>query len=146
MDDFEDVWRCASCNLCNRFEDNHCIQCNHPNNTVWKCISCGLLNMVGDNHCFQCNHPRAVWNNIVRTLCARRILHAIPRDEETECLICNNEVEVGDRVGWMGCTHLYHHRCLQEWMNRGTFTCPTCRGPVPMRRVEVVVPVLEADL
>ena len=85
------------------------------------------------------------WNAIERHLCGFRTLYEIARDQRTEYLICNSEVRVGDRIGLMGCTHLYHYMCLQDWMNRKNFVCPTCRDPVPVRQVEIIVPVLEED-
>lgn len=142
---FEDVWTCTACGQANPFENHLCLQCNHRNDTVWKCTACSLLNMDEDNHCFFCSNPRAVWNAVERHLCGVRTLHAIAKDQETECLICNREVRVGDKIGVMGCTHLYHYVCLQDWMDQGNFICPTCRGPVPVRQVELIVPVLEED-
>lgn len=47
----------------------------------------------------------------------------------TECPICFNTFEMSDVVSWSvdpSCSHIFHHRCIKEWLlkNKG---CPFCR-------------------
>lgn len=49
--------------------------------------------------------------------------------ESKECPICFDTFEVNDIVSWSAdpvCRHIFHHRCLKEWLvkNKG---CPFCR-------------------
>jgi hypothetical protein len=45
---------------------------------------------------------------------------------KTECQICMEEFQVGDMVSWSFCRHVYHQKCIQEWLlqHKG---CPYCR-------------------
>ena len=48
-------------------------------------------------------------------------------DEDTfECTICLAEVEDGERVGVLPCTHVFHVDCLRQWIARKN-ACPLCQ-------------------
>jgi E3 ubiquitin-protein ligase RNF11 len=47
-----------------------------------------------------------------------------------ECVICMNEFIVGDMVRYLPCLHIYHTVCIDDWLMRGSFTCPSCMEPV----------------
>ena len=47
-----------------------------------------------------------------------------------ECVICMNEFLVGDIVRYLPCLHIYHTVCIDDWLMRGSFTCPSCMEPV----------------
>lgn len=47
-----------------------------------------------------------------------------------ECVICMNEFVVGDMVRYLPCLHIYHTLCIDDWLMRGSFTCPSCMEPV----------------
>lgn len=48
-------------------------------------------------------------------------------DEDTfECTICLTEIEDGDQVGVLPCTHIYHVDCLKQWLKRKN-ACPLCQ-------------------
>lgn len=47
-----------------------------------------------------------------------------------ECVICMNEFAVGDTLRYLPCLHVYHTVCIDDWLMRGSFTCPSCLEPV----------------
>ena len=52
---------------------------------------------------------------------------AAQNDEDTfECTICLTEIEDGDQVGVLPCTHIYHVDCLKQWLKRKN-ACPLCQ-------------------
>lgn len=46
-----------------------------------------------------------------------------------ECVICMIEFMVGDPVRYLPCMHIYHEKCIDDWLMR-SFTCPSCMEPV----------------
>ncbi|KAL3743171.1 hypothetical protein ACJRO7_018467 [Eucalyptus globulus] len=52
------------------------------------------------------------------------------RDPSEVCAICLEEPEVGDEVSRMGCSHEFHSRCIEKWLEIAD-TCPTCRRQLP---------------
>lgn len=50
-----------------------------------------------------------------------------PMDEDSfECTICLTEIEDGELVGVLPCTHIYHVDCLKQWISRKN-ACPLCQ-------------------
>jgi len=51
--------------------------------------------------------------------------------ELRECTICLEQFQVDEIVSWSAvCSHVFHHRCIKEWLYRHT-NCPICRqGPL----------------
>jgi hypothetical protein len=50
-----------------------------------------------------------------------------PMDEDSfECTICLAEIEDGELVGVLPCTHIYHVDCLRQWISRKN-ACPLCQ-------------------
>jgi len=47
-----------------------------------------------------------------------------------ECVICMNEFVIGDTIRFLPCLHVYHTVCIDDWLMRGSFTCPSCMEPV----------------
>ncbi|KAJ0816587.1 putative transcription factor C2H2 family [Helianthus annuus] len=48
-----------------------------------------------------------------------------------ECVICLEELKVGDVVSEMPCEHKYHCGCLKKWLKiHGS--CPVCRFKMPV--------------
>ena len=49
-----------------------------------------------------------------------------------DCVICYNEIDLGDREGYMlaPCNHLFHRQCLTQWMDV-KMECPVCRTELP---------------
>ena len=49
--------------------------------------------------------------------------------QQSECSVCLEALEQGERVLELPCKHLFHKHCLKPWMQqRGS--CPSCRAPV----------------
>eukprot|EP00971_Amphidinium_carterae_P215003 4266938-Amphidinium_carterae.1 len=50
------------------------------------------------------------------------------------CHVCLEELQDGEHVGQLACGHVFHERCIQQWMQQG-FGCPlrcqdaTCPTP-----------------
>jgi hypothetical protein len=53
--------------------------------------------------------------------------------DEPHCTICFSELEDGDRVGDIGCMHVFHADCLKMWIQKRN-SCPLCNIPVAKRR------------
>lgn len=47
-----------------------------------------------------------------------------------ECVICMTEFAIGDTMRFLPCLHVYHTDCIDDWLMRGSFTCPSCMEPV----------------
>lgn len=47
-----------------------------------------------------------------------------------ECVICMTEFAIGDTMRFLPCLHVYHTICIDDWLMRGSFTCPSCMEPV----------------
>ncbi len=49
-----------------------------------------------------------------------------------DCVICHNEIDIGDREGYMlaPCNHIFHRHCLTQWMDV-KMECPICRTNLP---------------
>ncbi|KAK4192000.1 E3 ubiquitin-protein ligase RING1-like protein [Podospora australis] len=50
-------------------------------------------------------------------------------DGRAECTICMDELNKGDEVTVLPCTHWYHGECVTLWLKEHN-TCPICRKPV----------------
>lgn len=46
-------------------------------------------------------------------------------DKTIECSICMCDYEHGEEVRFLPCLHLYHKKCIDDWLTR-TFSCPVC--------------------
>jgi len=55
-------------------------------------------------------------------------------DGTAECIICMEELDVGQEVTVLPCNHWFHGNCLTHWLEEKT-TCPMCRAPVEPREV-----------
>ena len=47
-------------------------------------------------------------------------------DEIQECSICISAIQVNDTIIELGCKHIFHHKCLQPWIEEHR-SCPLCR-------------------
>ncbi len=45
-------------------------------------------------------------------------------EEDAECVVCQEEMEVGALVTHLPCKHGFHAACAQQWLSRQP-TCPT---------------------
>lgn len=53
--------------------------------------------------------------------------------DEPHCTICFSELEDGDKVGDLGCTHVFHADCLKMWVTKRN-ACPLCNIPIARRK------------
>lgn len=51
--------------------------------------------------------------------------------EQTECVICLDEIEVGDLAKEMPCSHKFHGDCIEKWLKLHG-CCPICRYEMPI--------------
>mmetsp|Transcript_9685 Transcript_9685/g.13699 ORF Transcript_9685/g.13699 Transcript_9685/m.13699 type:complete len:403 (-) Transcript_9685:72-1280(-) len=51
-------------------------------------------------------------------------------ESNRECCICFEEHKLGDKVTRLPCAHIYHPRCIADWLSRSC-TCPVCRYELP---------------
>ena len=58
-----------------------------------------------------------------------------------ECSICLNPVRYTRKSKQLGCGHLYHGTCIDEWLSSGGNTCPTCRSEVNKPTFKVTVTI-----
>lgn len=50
-------------------------------------------------------------------------------NSRSECVICMYEFQIGDRIRYLPCLHVYHDMCIDDWLMR-SLTCPSCLEPV----------------
>jgi RING-H2 zinc finger protein RHA1 len=54
---------------------------------------------------------------------------------EPTCRVCLEWLEAKDEVRRLGnCTHAFHTRCIDRWIDLGEVTCPLCRSHLLPRR------------
>lgn len=59
----------------------------------------------------------------------------------SQCVICCDDYEQGNKCTWLGCMHVFHSKCVKKWfkklrIEKEKFTCPLCKcivdlSPVP---------------
>ena len=108
--------------------------------TDWRCIHCHVLNLRHDHECWNCHKGKDI-RTFWRTFCFSRVLHVPPGEDTSNdsyiCPICLDHCNHLDVVADLPCGHLFHCRCLQKIVDRGSRICPCCRNPVPVQRVLV---------
>ncbi|KAG9458662.1 hypothetical protein H6P81_003170 [Aristolochia fimbriata] len=50
--------------------------------------------------------------------------------EAVECGVCLYKISHGAEIRELGCKHLFHRHCLDDWCSFGNTTCPFCRRPL----------------
>lgn len=53
-------------------------------------------------------------------------------DDNHECTICIASIKKGSIIRLLSCTHKFHYKCIDEWVDKNT-TCPTCRKDIYVR-------------
>lgn len=46
-------------------------------------------------------------------------------DKILECIICMEEIDIGETIRYLPCAHLFHKNCVDTWLMRN-LSCPTC--------------------
>lgn len=53
----------------------------------------------------------------------------VPERPQTTCMICLEDFELGDKCRRLPCGHVFHEKCIDEWLKRCT-DCPICKANV----------------
>lgn len=63
------------------------------------------------------------------------------------CTVCLGEVEEGEEIIELRCSHVFHNLCLERWIRFKHTTCPLCRGSLapPLSATAAVAATVEAD-
>ena len=48
-------------------------------------------------------------------------------DENKKCIICLEDFENDDKIIYLPCFHLFHEKCITDWINMNKGFCPLCR-------------------
>lgn len=46
--------------------------------------------------------------------------------QQDKCMVCLCDFEAAERCRWLPCRHVFHARCVDEWLRRCT-DCPICK-------------------
>ncbi|OCL11860.1 hypothetical protein AOQ84DRAFT_174016 [Glonium stellatum] len=46
------------------------------------------------------------------------------------CVICLEEIEDAAQIRGLGCLHVFHQQCLDDWFSRWNEYCPLCHRPI----------------
>jgi hypothetical protein len=65
--------------------------------------------------------------------------------DEPHCTICFSELEDGDKIGDIGCRHVFHADCLKMWVTKRN-SCPLCNIPVARRKRILSEELIKEDL
>jgi hypothetical protein len=52
-------------------------------------------------------------------------------EEEAECSICQERVQLNENMSVLPCNHVFHYNCLVKWSDHGR-NCPLCREEIPL--------------
>jgi hypothetical protein len=50
------------------------------------------------------------------------------RGQPQNCLVCQSQLEAEQDARTLGCGHVFHDECMEEWMAENDNTCPGCGG------------------
>ena len=45
--------------------------------------------------------------------------------ENNECIICLDNMKIGEKIKILDCGHIYHYNCINDWFKRKK-ECPLC--------------------
>ena len=67
-------------------------------------------------------------NNILKQLPVNKIEDISKlNDENKRCVICLEDFQNNDKSIYLPCFHLFHEKCLTDWINVKKGFCPLCR-------------------
>jgi hypothetical protein len=68
------------------------------------------------------------FNDVVCTLGEVEKLKTYNTEKELDqCKICLDVIEINTEVIELPCCHIYHSNCINEWLMKYNYKCPTCR-------------------
>lgn len=72
-------------------------------------------------------------------LCGRHNREKRKIREKEECSICYEEMTIGYKSAkkLKNCSHTFHKKCLQKWVDMEKRTCPLCRTPMRVQQMFV---------
>ena len=53
----------------------------------------------------------------------------LPEDEKKVCSICDCDLQTGEQVNILECTHVFHCECIGAWL-KVKANCPNCRANI----------------
>ncbi|KKY24745.1 putative ring finger domain [Diplodia seriata] len=56
--------------------------------------------------------------------------HPEYKSEHPVCVICLEEIEDKAHIRGLGCLHVFHQGCLDDWFDRFNEYCPLCHRPI----------------
>ena len=65
------------------------------------------------------------------------IVKSVLEGEETQCAVCLDCVNIGDKEATLRCGHRFHGHCLLHWLMEGGRSCPICREHIKEKEGEV---------
>jgi len=103
-----------------------------------KLFMIGILCVIMASFCFgKCKRKRNERSRskaILRSLQTVRFsaLTTISGQPDEECIICYEEYQPKDTLTKLNCNtkHIFHSRCIEQWIQNGNNTCPCCRAPI----------------
>ncbi|KAK0653916.1 E3 ubiquitin-protein ligase RHA2A [Lasiodiplodia hormozganensis] len=77
------------------------------------------------------NLERACKSQIFKDWCSKHETeHPEYKSEHPVCVICLEEIEDKAHVRGLGCHHVFHQGCLDDWFDRFNEFCPLCHRPI----------------
>ncbi|GJN28344.1 hypothetical protein PR202_gb16454 [Eleusine coracana subsp. coracana] len=60
------------------------------------------------------------------------------------CAVCLEDLEEGNTLRVMPCSHCFHTRCIYKWL-RASCVCPCCRFKLPSEEEQRILDEREAE-
>lgn len=54
----------------------------------------------------------------------------VTEKQDSRCTICLMDIDVGESMIKLGCSHSYHSECLEKYLKEYDYKCPVCRADV----------------
>ncbi|EKG18377.1 Zinc finger RING-type protein [Macrophomina phaseolina MS6] len=77
------------------------------------------------------NLEKACKSQIFKDWCSQHeSAHPEYKSEHPVCVICLDEIEDKAHIRGLGCLHVFHQACLDDWFDRFNEYCPLCHRPI----------------